>query len=70
MGHVPARDRPRGNRGCVDGGRDGGAERGNVMASINGILDLMGKLQSPGITVHQERCVLVRNRNADCLRCA
>lgn len=40
------------------------------MASINGILDLMGKLQSPGITVHQERCVLVRNRNADCLRCA
>lgn len=40
------------------------------MASIDTMLGLIGKLESPYITVHQERCVLVRNRHADCLRCA
>lgn len=34
------------------------------------MIDLIGQLESPAITVHQERCVLVRNRNAKCLRCA
>lgn len=32
--------------------------------------DFIEKVESPFIAVHQERCVLVRNRNADCLRCA
>lgn len=40
------------------------------MASIDAMLGLIGKLESPYITVHQERCVLVRNCHADCLRCA
>ena len=40
------------------------------MASIDTMLGLIGKLESPYITVHQERCALVRNRHADCLRCA
>lgn len=40
------------------------------MPSILGIIDLLGRLESPLVTVHQERCVMVRNRNADCLRCA
>lgn len=40
------------------------------MASIDTMLELIGKLESPYITVHQERCALVRNRHADCLRCA
>lgn len=40
------------------------------MASIDTMLGLIGKLESPYITVHQERCALVRSRHADCLRCA
>lgn len=40
------------------------------MASIDTMLGLIGKLESPYITVHQERCVLVRNCHSDCLRCA
>lgn len=40
------------------------------MARISNMLGLIGKLDSPFITVHQDRCVLVRNRNADCLKCA
>lgn len=40
------------------------------MASIDTMLGLIGKLESPYVTVHQERCALVRNRHADCLRCA
>lgn len=34
------------------------------------MLGLITKLESPYITVHQERCILVRNGNAQCLRCA
>lgn len=45
-------------------------DKGEAMASIDTMLGLIGKLESPYITVHQERCVLVRNRHADCLRCA
>lgn len=37
------------------------------IASLLGVLD---KLQSDKVNVAQERCVLVRNRNARCLRCA
>ncbi len=40
------------------------------MPSVSQMLGLISKLESPAIIVHQERCVLVRNRNADCLRCA
>ena len=40
------------------------------MPSISGIIDLLGKLESPLVTVHQDRCIMVRNRNANCLRCA
>lgn len=34
------------------------------------MIELIEKLDETYITVHQERCVMVRNRNADCLRCA
>lgn len=40
------------------------------MARIASLLDVIGKLQSNKINVAQERCVVVRNRNARCLRCA
>lgn len=40
------------------------------MPSIVNMIELIQKLESPFITVHHERCILVRNRNADCLRCA
>lgn len=44
--------------------------KGERMPSITGMMDLIAKLESPYITVHQDRCVLVRNCNASCLRCA
>lgn len=37
------------------------------VASLFGLLE---QLESQKIAVDQDRCVLVRNRNADCLRCA
>lgn len=40
------------------------------MASIANMLGLIEQIDSPYITVHQDRCCLVRNRHADCLRCA
>lgn len=40
------------------------------MPGIANMIDLIGKLDGAYVTVRQERCVLVRNRNADCLRCA
>lgn len=40
------------------------------MSRIDNMVELVGTLDSPYVTVHQERCALVRNRNADCLRCA
>lgn len=40
------------------------------MPSVNSMMGLITKLESPYITVSEERCVLVRNRNADCLKCA
>ena len=43
---------------------------GSGMPRINAMFDLVTQLSSPYITVHQDRCQLVRNRNADCLRCA
>ena len=40
------------------------------MANASSMLSLLEKLQSQHITVHQNRCVVVRNRNARCRRCA
>ena len=40
------------------------------MSLINGLLALLGEIESDAIAVHEERCISVRNRNADCLRCA
>lgn len=40
------------------------------MPAIEGIIDVLGSLGSDRIAVHEGRCVLVRNRNADCLKCA
>ena len=45
-------------------------KRGIAMANLANMLGLISKLESPNITVHQERCTIVRNRNAECLRCA
>lgn len=34
------------------------------------VFSLLEKLQSNHITIHQNRCIQVRNRNAHCMRCA
>ena len=39
------------------------------MSLIDGLLTLLGEIESDAIDVHEERCISVRNRNADCLRC-
>lgn len=40
------------------------------MPRVDAMIGLVSQLESPYITVHQDRCQLVRNRNGDCLRCA
>lgn len=40
------------------------------MATITAMLRYLESLENPYIAIHHERCILVRNRNADCLRCA
>lgn len=40
------------------------------MSLISGIINILGSLESDKIAIHEERCIAVRNRNADCLRCA
>lgn len=40
------------------------------MANVTNLFGLLEQLQSEDIAVHQERCAVVRNRNATCLRCA
>lgn len=40
------------------------------MSKISRLFDLFEELQSKYIRVHQNRCVVVRNRNAKCQRCA
>ena len=34
------------------------------------MIDIIGKMDSPKLRVHKDRCMLVRNRNSECLRCA
>lgn len=40
------------------------------MPSAKNIFGLLEQLQSADITVHQNRCAVVRNRNAKCMKCA
>lgn len=40
------------------------------MKVLDGVLTLFDSLNSPELGVHPERCVLVRNKHASCLRCA
>ena len=40
------------------------------MPRVEEMRGFIAQLESDFITVHQERCALVRNRNADCLRCS
>ena len=40
------------------------------MPSAKNFFGLLEKLQSADITVHQNRCAVVRNRNAKCMKCA
>lgn len=40
------------------------------MESPGHTMALLNRIDGPDVRVHPERCVLVRNRNASCLRCA
>lgn len=40
------------------------------MSLVSGLISLLGAIESDAISVHEERCISIRNRNADCLRCA
>ncbi|WP_080800149.1 4Fe-4S binding protein [Arabiibacter massiliensis] len=40
------------------------------MANMTNFFGLLEQLQSADITVHQNRCAVVRNRNATCMKCA
>lgn len=40
------------------------------MKVLDGVLTLFDSLNSPELGVHPERCVLVRNKHAQCLHCA
>ena len=45
-------------------------KEGVVMAHVTNFFGLLEQLQSADITVHQNRCAVVRNRNATCMKCA
>lgn len=40
------------------------------MPNVTNIFGLLEKLESTDIAVHQNRCAVVRNRNAKCMKCA
>ena len=40
------------------------------MSLVDGLLAMLGAIESDALAVHEERCISVRNRNAHCLRCA
>ena len=40
------------------------------MSHVTNFFGLLEQLQSADITVHQNRCAVVRNRNATCMKCA
>lgn len=39
------------------------------MSLIDGLLAMLGAIESDALAVREERCISVRNRNASCLRC-
>lgn len=39
------------------------------MALLESVINLLSSIESDKIAVHDERCVVMRNRNAQCLRC-
>lgn len=39
------------------------------MAFLDSLINLLSSIESDKIAVHDERCVVMRNRNAECLRC-
>lgn len=39
------------------------------MSLVDGLLAMLGAIESDALAVHEERCISVRNRNAHCLRC-
>ena len=39
------------------------------MSIIESLMAMLGSMDSEKISVHEERCISVRNRNADCMRC-
>lgn len=39
------------------------------MSFLDGLLTMLGSIESDAISVHKERCISVRNRNARCMRC-
>ena len=43
--------------------------KGNLMRKTTGAFSVLTMLEGTGIAVHENRCVVVRNRNARCLRC-
>lgn len=40
------------------------------MSLVSNLISVLGSIESDAVCVHEERCISVRNRNADCLRCA
>lgn len=50
--------------------RRGVDEKGYVLANVTSIFGLLENLESADISVHQNRCAVVRNRNATCMKCA
>lgn len=39
------------------------------MAFLDSLINLLSSIESDKIAVHDERCVVMRNRNVECLRC-
>ncbi|NTU89680.1 MAG: 4Fe-4S binding protein, partial [Actinobacteria bacterium] len=40
------------------------------MPKLGSVIEVLGRIESLDITVHSERCAVVRNRNATCTKCA
>lgn len=40
------------------------------MSFITELMTVLGAIESDKLTVHEERCISIRNRNANCIRCA
>lgn len=40
------------------------------MSFLTELINALGSLESDMISIHEERCISIRNRNAGCLRCA